>query len=86
MILLHAYCIKYNTFIKDIKWYQPLGAKPGRSKATLNEVIMISLQGVKKRSDEGYFDKLLIFILVKEILLYTGQSSLGAHLVPLDIE
>ena len=53
----------------------------GSSKENHNEVIMTSLQRTIKWSHEGirYFsDKLLIFILVKEIVLYTGKSPLEA--------
>ena len=40
---------------------------------------MTSLQGAIKRSHEGIFsDKILIFILVKEMVLYTGKSPLEA--------
>ena len=54
-----------------------------RSKANPNEVIMTSLQGTIKWSHEGirYFsDKILIFILVKEIVLFTGKSPFEAPL------
>ena len=53
-----------------------------RSKANLYEVIMTSLQGAIKWSHEGirFSDKILIFILVKEIVLYTGKSPLEAPL------
>ena len=44
---------------------------------------MASLQGTIKCSHEGlsYFDKILILILVKEIMLYTGKSPLEAPLI-----
>ena len=43
---------------------------------------MTSLQGAIKWSHEGirFSDKILIFILVKEIVLYTGKSPLEAPL------
>ena len=44
---------------------------------------MASLQGAIKWSREGiryFFDKILIFISVKEIVLYTGKSPLEASL------
>ena len=50
---------------------------------------MTSLQGAIKWPHEGnrYFsDKILIFILVKEIVLYTGKSPLEAPLSLLDTE
>ena len=49
---------------------------------------MTSLQGAIKWSHEGfsYFDKILIFISVKEIVSYTGKSPLEAPLILLDTE
>ena len=42
---------------------------------------MTSLQGAIKWSHKGirYCDKILIFILVKEIVLYIGKDSLHAY-------
>ena len=48
---------------------------PGRSKDNLNKVIINSLQGIIKRSDEGFrfsSNKILIFIWEKKIVLYGG--------------
>ena len=49
---------------------------------------MSTLHGVIKSFHEGFryfLISILIFILVKEILLYIGKSPLGAPLVQLDI-
>ena len=45
---------------------------------------MTSLQGAIKWSHEGnryFYDKILIFISVKEIVLYIGNSPLEAPLI-----
>ena len=44
---------------------------------------MTSIQAAIKWSHEwfSYFDKILMFILVKEIMLYTGKSPLEAPLI-----
>ena len=51
---------------------------------------MTSLQGRIKWSHEGFIrvnsDKILIFVLVKEIVLYTGKSPLETPLILRDTE
>ena len=53
-------------------------SRTDRSKVNLYLVIMTPLQGAIKWFHES--DKILIFILVKEIVLYTGKSPLEAPL------
>ena len=57
----------------------------GSLKAYLHEEIIKYLQGVIKRPHEGFMYFLIIiiviFIFVKEMLLYTGKYPLGAPLV-----